>query len=90
MYKPNQDPRFDLTADYSLTQNGRLTQLLDKYNLILTHGRVSQQNLDIIKKALMLMPLNNINGVFSNDNANRRIRIAIYLIMSSPDYVINK
>jgi uncharacterized protein (DUF1800 family) len=88
--KANQDPRFDLTADYPLTRNDRLTQLLDKYNLILAHGRVSQQSLNIIKKALSGMPLAITNGVINTDDASRRVRIAIYLIMSSPDYIINK
>lgn len=88
--KPDQDPRFDLTADYPLTRNDRLTQLLDKYNLILAHGRVSQQSLNTIKKAISGMPLAITNGVINTDDAFRRVRIAIYLIMSSPDYIINK
>jgi uncharacterized protein (DUF1800 family) len=88
--KANQDPRFDLTADYPLTRNDRLTQLLDKYNLILAHGRLSQQSLNIIKKAISGMPLSITNGVINTDDASRRVRIAIYLIMSSPDYIINK
>lgn len=89
-YKPDQEPKFDLTADYPLARNDRLVQLLDKYNLILAHGRLSQQSLDIIKRALLGMPLSLTNGVPNNDDASRRVRIAIYLIMSSPDYIINK
>ncbi|MBA4852365.1 DUF1800 family protein [Emticicia sp. BO119] len=89
-YKPEQEPRFNFTADYPLTRNDRLTQLLDKYNLILTHGRVSEKNLAIIKKALLNIPLSLSNGVPDNDDALRRVRIAVYLIMSSPDYLINK
>lgn len=90
VYKPEQDPRFDLTADYPLTRNDRLTQLLDKYNLILAHGRLSEKSLNIIKQALQKMPLTITNGVMNNDDASRRVRMAIYLIMASPDYIINK
>lgn len=89
-YKPEQAPKFDLTADYPLTRNDRLTQLLDKYNLILAHGRLSEKSLNIIKQALQKMPLTITNGVMNNDDASRRVRIAIYLIMASPDYIINK
>lgn len=90
LLKQIRTPRFDLTADYPLTRNDRLTQLLDKYNLILAHGRLSQQSLNIIKKAISGMPLSITNGVINTDDASRRVRIAIYLIMSSPDYIINK
>jgi hypothetical protein len=89
-YKPNQEPKFDLTADNSLARNDRLSQLLDKYNLILAHGRLSEQSLNIIQKALVGMPLGLTNGVPNSDDAARRVRIAIYLIMTSPDYLINK
>lgn len=89
-YKPEQAPKFDLTADYPLTRNDRLTQLLDKYNLILAHGRLSEKSLNIIKQALQKMPLTITNGVMNNDDASRRVRMAIYLIMASPDYIINK
>jgi hypothetical protein len=88
-YKPAQDPKFNLTADYALVTNDRLTQLLDKYNLILAHGRLSQKNLDFIKKALVGIPLSVTNGIPDSDDAFRRVRIAIYLIMSCPDYLIN-
>ncbi|RFS17219.1 DUF1800 family protein [Emticicia sp. C21] len=89
-FKPNQDAKFDLSADYQLTRNDRLTQLLDKYNLILAHGRISQQSLNTIRNALSGMPLTVTNGVVNDSEANRIVRIAIYLIMSSPDYIINK
>lgn len=87
--KPDQRPKFDLTADYPLTQNDRLLQLIDKYNLILASGRLSQKSMDIIKRAVSGMPLRLTNGLPNNDDANKRARIAIYLIMVSPEYIIN-
>lgn len=89
-YKPNQEPKFNLTADYTLASNNKIPQLLDKYNLILAHGQLSQNSLDIIKQTLLSMPYTIQNGVPSIDDASRRIRIAIYLIMVSSNYIINK
>ncbi|WP_337042771.1 DUF1800 domain-containing protein [Emticicia sp. 17c] len=89
VYKAAQDPRFNLESDYSLTRNDRLSKLLDKYNLILAHGRLSQKTLDSIKNVLLNIAYIETNGVPNVDSAFRRTRIAIYLIMSSPDYLIN-
>ena len=90
-YKPNQEPRFNLVNDYPLARNDKIPQLLDKYNLILAHGSLSKQSLDIIKTALMSIPYSeDANGVPNSTDAFRKVRIAIYLIMSSPDYLINK
>ncbi|UTA68717.1 DUF1800 family protein [Emticicia sp. 21SJ11W-3] len=87
--KNDQRPRFDLTADFPLTRNDRLVQLLDKYNLILASGRLSKKSMDIIKRAVSGMPLRLANGEPNADDANKRVRVAIYLIMASPEYIIN-
>lgn len=90
-YKADQDPKFNITADYVLTRNDRLNELLDKYNLILAHGCLSSSTLNIIKTAISAMPYTeDANGVPDVNNSYRRIRILIYLIMSSPDYLINR
>lgn len=89
-YKPAQKPTFNIQSDYTLTKNDRLPELLDKYNLILAQGRLSQKTLDIIKTTIMGMAYVEANGVPNPDSAFRRVMVAIYLIMSSPDYLINK
>jgi uncharacterized protein (DUF1800 family) len=89
-YKPAQEPRFDLAADNVLTSNKRLPELLDKYNLILTGGKLTPTTLQTIRNAVEAMPYTESNGVPNTDNAYRRMRIAIMLIMSSPDYLINR
>ena len=90
-YKADQDPRFDLSPDYSLARNDKLPQLLDKYNLILAHGSITKGNIEIIRKAIASMPYaENTSGVPDPDKCFRRVRIAIYLIMASPDYLINR
>jgi uncharacterized protein (DUF1800 family) len=90
-YKPNQEPKFNVLADYILTRNDNIPQLLDKYNLILAHGKLSAESLNIIGKAIKSMPYaQDANGVPATTEAYRRVRMAIYLIMTSPDYLINK
>lgn len=90
-YKPNQDPKFNTVADYVLTRNDKLPQLLDKYNLILANGRLSTESLNIISQAIKGMPYSeDANGVPNTNEAYRRVRLAIFLIMTSPDYLINK
>ncbi len=90
-YKEAEEPRFDLTADFPICSNKNLPQLLDKYNLILAHGSLSQQSLNNIKYAIENMPYRIDNmGVPNQDDMLRRIRIAIFLIMASPDYLINR
>lgn len=89
--KKDQRARFQLEADYILTKNNRLIELLDKYNLILAHGRLNSASINAIKTAIMGMPYSeDANGVPDPNDAYRRIRIALYLIMSSPDYLINR
>jgi uncharacterized protein (DUF1800 family) len=90
-YKPNQDPKFNTVADYVLTRNDKLPQLLDKYNLILANGRLSTESLNTISKAIKGMPYSeDANGIPNTNEAYRRVRLAIFLIMTSPEYLINK
>lgn len=90
-YKPNQDPKFNTVADYVLTRNDKLPQLLDKYNLILANGRLSTESLNTISQAIKGMPYSeDANGIPNTNEAYRRVRLAIFLIMTSPEYLINK
>ncbi len=89
-YKVDQDPRFNITSDYILTKDSRLPELLDKYNLLFAHGSVSPQNINYILNSLKQMPYSETGGVPNANDAYRRQRFALYLILSSPDYLINR
>jgi len=90
-YKSDQDSKFDLSADSTLATNEKIPQLLDKYNLILAHGAVSKENIEVIRKAIVSMPYTfNYYGQPNQEDIYRRIRVAILLIMVSPDYLINR
>jgi hypothetical protein len=90
-YKPNEDPQINLVADNVLAKNAKLPMLLDKYNHILAHGNLSAETLTTIRTVLESLPYSeDANGVPNVTESYRRIRMAIFLIMSSPDYLINK
>ena len=90
-YKSDQDPKFNLAADYAFTRNDKIPQLLDKYNLIFTGGKLSVKTLDLIRSMVIKMPYSeDANGVPNNDASFRRVRLMLVLILSSPDYLITR
>jgi uncharacterized protein (DUF1800 family) len=89
-YKPDQQPSFNLAADYDFVRNDKLPILIDKYNLILTHGSLSTNTVNAIKTMVSAMPYTETAGVMDVGQANNRVRVMLYLILSSPDYLINR
>ena len=74
----------DLTAEFSNTTDDRLHILLDKLNMVLAHGRLSSTSLNTIIKVIKEFPS------ATNDEKTDRIKLAIYLLMTSPEYAINR
>ncbi|WP_341227872.1 DUF1800 family protein [uncultured Arcticibacterium sp.] len=89
-YKEDQEPRFDFSDDYALSSDQNVSVLLDKYNLILAHGALSEQNLQEIEFVVKNLPYRYSDGLPNEDDQDFRIRMAIYLIMASPDFLINR
>ena len=76
------DPNTILNLD-ELRQLARDPEaLLNKLDVLLTHGLLSDRTRNIIKSAL--------DGVMYGDFREDRVRLALYLIMISPDYAILK
>lgn len=89
--KNEQRPGFDLTKYYYLTKNSRVPELVDKFNLVLTHGRLSAKTVETIRSVVTQMPYaEDSNGTPRTTEANRRVQMVLFLIMSSPDYLINR
>jgi uncharacterized protein (DUF1800 family) len=88
--KPAERPGFDLTKYYYLTKDSRLTELIDKFNLVLAHGRLSEKAVSNIKSVVLQMPYVETNGLPRATEANRRVQMVLFLIMASPDYLINR
>lgn len=80
----NQVSTIDLNDEVLLTDNNKLHILLDRLNLLLAQGRLSAGSLNIIKNVVMELP----NG--TTTEKRDRVKLAIYLIMSSPEYLINR
>lgn len=115
----------DLSDEISLAEDDHtIPLLLDRLNLILAHGKLTQPTIDVITEALTafkILSQDCYNGCLpycappgdqyhdpncnpnepdaycvsfcESENANSRqirARIAIYLVMSSPEYLINR
>lgn len=97
---------FDFSDEVDLARNVDLTsQLLDRLNMILAHGKLTQPTLEGIATALEAFEIGDrdCDGIcdgnpdclnycnMDNENSDQdRVRIAIYLIMASPEYLINR
>ena len=56
----------------------------DKYNMLLAQGNLGAETVDIIIDAVKALP----NG--TDTEKERKARFIAYLVMASPEYVINK
>ncbi len=69
----------NLTEEIQMGEEGRIDELIERLNLILTHGQMTERTRNIIKEALVNLPARDGDLIG---------RIAIYLTMISPDYLI--
>jgi len=62
-------------------------QLVERLNLILAHGKLSEATTDFIVEAVRAFDLG-----FSDETRipPSKVRLAVMLVMSSPDYLINR
>lgn len=74
----------DLTTEMTMTNDDELYILVDRLNLLLAQGRLTQPTIEKI-----------ITAITNFDNEDEgdmelRVKLAIYLVMSSPEYLINR
>ena len=109
---------FDFTTELSLVEDGYLPQLVERLNLVLAHGKLSQPTIDAIIEAITEFEIEDVDCqieclpwcgddpncdpnvpdpdcvMYCEDDILRakmnRIRLAIYLVMASPEYLINR
>jgi uncharacterized protein (DUF1800 family) len=74
----------DLSDEISQTDNDQLHILLDKINLLLANGSLSQESLNIIQGVLENFPNS------TEQEKMQKVTTAIYLVMISPDYQIKR
>ncbi len=108
----------DFTDELNLVEDGYIPQLVERLNLILAHGKLSQTSMDVIIDAIQNFEIEERDCVmectpycdpgdpdcddtpdaacimYCEDDVLQaklnRVRIAIYLVMSSPEYLINR
>lgn len=74
----------DLSTEIMYTADDELHILIDRLNLILAQGRLTQLTVDTIVEALKKYPYDD------EDDYEFRAKLAIYLVMTTPEYLINK
>ena len=80
----NERSYFELSDEIALASNEYLHQLIDRLNLLLAHGRLSDRSTDLIINALKEFPDED------QEDLESRVRLAVYLVMSAPEYLINR
>lgn len=95
----------DISDELLLSEDAYLPQLLERLNLILAHGKLADETIDAIISALENFDFDDTDCATDYaGNASEieeceedkvytngiRVRIAIYLVMASPEYLINR
>ena len=73
--------------ELALADDALVPQLVERLNLILAHGKLSEVTIDIITDAVRGFDLEFGDA---EDNAQAKVRFAVLLIMASPDYLVNR
>ena len=71
----------DLEEEINMAENGQLAQVIERFNLVLAHGQLSETNRQLI--------LNTVTAMETEDPEDQ-LRLALFFIMVSPDYLILK
>lgn len=83
-YYADEISTIDYAGELINATDDRLHILLDRLNLLLAHGRVTNVSLSTVTEVIKQFP-------FATDaEKTDRIKLAIYLIMTSPEYQINR
>lgn len=69
----------EISKEIQLGEEGKFDELIDRLDLLLTHGQMTDRTKTIIREAL---------DNFPDSESDRIGRLAIYLTMISPDYLI--
>ncbi len=78
-------PILDFDDELLIYQTQGIQALLNRLNLILCRGQLSQQTMDIISYTI-----NQYQSTISSYTSRNALNDAIYFVMASPDYIIQK
>jgi len=74
----------DFSQGIALADDENLKEYLDQLNLLLASGRLSEYSIDIIYNMITRLEAED------EEDKERRVKVAIYLVMTSPEYLINR
>jgi uncharacterized protein (DUF1800 family) len=77
---------FAYTGELDLVDDDELHILVDRWNMLLAQGRLSPQSEALIVQAALDYPMDPTDV----DDRERRLKIVAYLILSCPEYLINR
>lgn len=80
----NERSVLDLSQEVLYTNDDELHILLDRLNLLLAGGRVTEPSLDIIENVVRQFPNDD------EDDKEDRVKLSIYLLLTAPEYLINR
>lgn len=69
----------NLEVEFAMAEEGRLGEVLERFNLVLAQGQLSESTKSIILDALY---------AFEEQGAEDQVRLMLFLIMVSPDYLV--
>ena len=72
----------------ALSADENLHILVDRLNLLLAHGQLSEASTEAVINAVKELPQSDADA--DEYEEEYRVRFAIYLVMSSPEYLINR
>ena len=88
-WDPNNQSKLNFTEELTLTDNEQLVALVDRLDLIIAHGSLSQRSKDLILEVLRGIELEGSDNVIEL-NRLIRVKMAVFLIMSNPEYLVNR
>ena len=80
VFKSEQRPRLNWTYLESMTDNDQIPFMVDYLNVLFAHGNMNSNTVNIITKTIQEY----------NDGPEEKARLAVFLVMASPDYLINR
>ncbi|MFK7984313.1 MAG: DUF1800 family protein [Saprospiraceae bacterium] len=86
----NDRATLDFSTEVTLVDNDKLPELLNRLDLILTHGQLSQHSKELMISVIKEMPTVGYNAANTEMLRLNRVQMAVYLIMASPEYLINR
>lgn len=86
---PDDRTSLNFTDELGLTDDDQLIALIDRLDLILSHGGLSQRSKDLILEVLQGIPLEGSANVIERNRLNR-VKMTVFLIMANPEYLISR